>query len=736
LLPHGGDELPKQLNKERALRQPLYRELFSSDDAWLVSSALVPDDLEWLVPFASTLREQRVLDDVHRLMRSVPEGDERANAARDLLYTRLPEEGARRDSAWTKAEAERQEWQERLCTPAKPEPVSLADALRDIGSAQRSATDELRLLGWVAFCREQFRPHNVTGTFHDLPADTQAATIERVRELLRDATPEPLPAPSERTYSGNLMYEAEAFRAALTFDGRREWLTAEVAAKWLPAVIFALHDDWAAILAEAHKFHPTMTRVNALRAIRREVSSQDYAETARRLPIEVWSDEFSEEVAKIVRSGNGSRTTARAALIRVLALRVPGVGSLVAREMIQDEAADRELRVVAADVLLAVEADDLAWSEVSTLIADAHDVARMRCLLHELGSEPRTDEKRLPVGLLGALAERIVTLFPTSLDGDRLGPRCVGPDDSARDARDRLVAELIRRSVTSADASSAVERISALEPSFARWAATIRASAALESVLEQMAPGPNMPTVEEVVRVLDERTHRPVRTEVDLWRVISEILSNAVQSTIGHDVDLLYDSPSRRTKEVRGTRKPRPNEGKLQAYIRRRLEDLFPRYCDSISFEPLYVREPQEQYRHRTDLLVLAPLPTGKTGAVAIEIKWSHDHRCGRSLMDQLVKKYLAAERRSYGVYLVGWSGTPGRARWEELKRVHARQSRLASSRHAGMRVASAHLTCPWGEEAPDDSRAARRARRTTGPRRAGRRSAKATFARSSRLRR
>ncbi len=648
LLPEGGDELRDQLNSNSALRQALYRELFSADDAWLVSSPLVPDDLGWLVPFATARRDDRILDDVYRLMRSVPEGDQRATAARELLYGQIPEEGARRDKAWSDAEAERRKWQERRHEPTKPEAVSLANVLRDIESTPRSATEELRALGWVAFCNEQFRPHDVTGTFNELPPETQSATVARVRELLRDATPEPLPAPSERTYSGNLMYEAEAFRAALTFDGKRDWLTSEVATKWLPGVLFALHDDRAAILAETHKSHPTTTRVRVLEAIRRELVSQDYAETARGLPIELWSDELSEDVAMLVRCDE----SARAALLRALARRAPGVASVVAREMTQNGSAARELRVVAADVLLAVDPEDLAWAEVSGLVADSRDVVKMGCLLHELGAEPATNDNRLPTELLGALAERLVTLFPTSLDGDRLGPRWVGPDDSAREARDR--------------------------------------------------------------------THRPVRTEVDLWRVVSEILRDAVQPTIGHDVDLLYDSP-RRAERIRGAREPRPNESKLQAYIRRRLEDLFPRYCDSVSFEPLYVREPQEQYRHRTDLLVLAPLPTGRTGLVAIEIKWSHDGRRDRSLMDQLVKKYLAAERRSYGVYLVGWSGKPGPARWEEMKRLHTRQSGLAASRHAGMRVVAAHLACPWREEEPK-SRRGSAARRTTRRRRPGRR--------------
>ncbi len=721
LLPEGGDELRDQLNSNSALRQALYRELFSADDAWLVSSPLVPDDLGWLVPFATAHRDDRILDDVYRLMRSVPEGDQRATAARELLYGQIPEEGARRDKAWNDAEAERRKWQERRHEPTKPEAVSLANVLRDIESTPRSATEELRALGWVAFCKEQFRPHNVTGAFNELPPETQSATVARVRELLRDATPEPLPAPSERTYSGNLMYEAEAFRAALTFDGKRDWLTSEVATKWLPGVLFALHDDRAAILAETHKSHPTTTRVRVLEAIRRELVSQDYAETARGLPIELWSDELTEDVATLVRSDEGPRTSARAALLRALARRAPGVASVVAREMTQNESAARELRVVAADVLLAVDPEDLAWAEVSGLVADSRDVVKMGCLLHELGAEPATNDKRLPTELLGALAERLVTLFPTSLDGDRLGPRWVGPDDSAREARDRLVAVLIQRAVDSPEADQAVARISALEPSFARWATTVRASAALNMVMEQMAPAADVPPVEEVVRVLDERTHRPVRTEVDLWRVVSEILRDAVQSTIGHDVDLLYDSP-RRAERIRGAREPRPNEGKLQAYIRRRLEDLFPRYCDSVSFEPLYVREPQEQYRHRTDLLVLAPLPTGRTGVVAIEIKWSHDGRRDRSLMDQLVKKYLAAERRSYGVYLVGWSGKPGPARWEEMKRLHTRQSGLAASRHAGMRVVAAHLACPWREEKPK-SRRGGAARRTTRRRRSRRRS-------------
>jgi hypothetical protein len=364
--------------------------------------------------------------------------------------------------------------------------------------------------------------------------------------------------------------------------------------------------------------------------------------------------------------------------------------------------------VVAGDVLLAIEPAEVEWTQLAPLIESRADVETMRGLLGGLGGEPRVSLDALPAPVLASLAEKLWKLYPRSEDPDRLGPRCVGLDDHAREARDELLKALLDRSGGSREAALAVERLSAADTWFADWALAMRADAAVSAVLDSMSPEPTLPSVAEVVRVLDDAAFRPIRSEQDLWRLTVEILRTAVGPSVGHDVDLLYDLKRGGAKRT----KAGPNEAKLQAYIRRRLEDLFPRYNEAVKLRPLLVREAQEQFRRRCDILVMAPLGA-EVATVAIEIKWSHDKRTEESLKDQLVERYLLQHDRRHGVYLVGWSGAPREAKWNARKAKIAGHCERVLSDHPELHVVPAYLECPW-TDAPAARHQRRPARTTT----------------------
>lgn len=684
--------LDAKLGSDPVLRRELYRELLGHKERWRVGFALLPEDAQWMMEMTLAQPDGRLIDDLYGLTHRLSVDHPQRVAVTDFIERRFPEHAARLESARRESESQRLEFERQLnAERSESTPVPIAGLVTDLLAAPIDSSEVLRRLGLVCFTDAPFRPDDVSGTFADLSPELQDQAIFRVRACLQSAVPHPLPAAEDSEFSTALVFEAFAFRAALTFDADRSWLSPSIVARWLPGSLFALPDDVPIIVSELLRLSPETTRDLALQAVERELSSRAHAGLLHRLPVEAWSDSFCVRIADLLLGTHGVALEKRCDALRVLASRSASYGARCARQLMLDGTAERGMKVVAGDVLLAIQPAEVEWTHLAPLIDTTDDVERMRGLLGGLGGEPRVSLNELPALVLADLAEKLWKLYPRSGDPDRLGPRCVGPDDHAREARDELLKALLDRSRASREAAAAVERLAAADQWFADWASAMQADAAVSAVLDSMSPEPTVPSVAEVVRVLDDAAFRPIRSERDLWRLTVEVLRTAVGSSVGHDVDLLYDLDRRGAKHD----KAGPNEAKLQAYIRRRLEDLLPRYNDSVTLKPLVIREAQEKFRRRCDILVVAPLAAG-LATVAVEIKWSHDRRCERALTDQLVQHYLLQHGRTHGVYLVGWSGTPRPATWNGRVSRIAEHAERALEAHPDLCVVPLYLECPW----------------------------------------
>jgi hypothetical protein len=148
-------------------------------------------------------------------------------------------------------------------------------------------------------------------------------------------------------------------------------------------------------------------------------------------------------------------------------------------------------------------------------------------------------------------------------------------------------------------------------------------------------------------------------------------------------------------------------EDALQAYIRRRLEDMLPSRIPGIRIS-IY-REPQGKYRRQFDLEAVAPTIDRQWARVVIEIKWSDNPETKRSLENQLVGDYLLGHGLHHGIYLVGWCGT-----WRVMsnKRKDIQQLRdfltdraksvTASEEGKNLKVEPLVLDLCWQEELSD----------------------------------
>lgn len=102
----------------------------------------------------------------------------------------------------------------------------------------------------------------------------------------------------------------------------------------------------------------------------------------------------------------------------------------------------------------------------------------------------------------------------------------------------------------------------------------------------------------------------------------------------------------------------RQDEGALQAYFFRRLNDRLPGRVPSARASEIDLsREHQGNYLRRKDILIKAACLGGANAEVAVEIKWSSNRETSTSLRQQLCDKYLVAEGRTHGIYLVAWDG-------------------------------------------------------------------------------
>ena len=130
-------------------------------------------------------------------------------------------------------------------------------------------------------------------------------------------------------------------------------------------------------------------------------------------------------------------------------------------------------------------------------------------------------------------------------------------------------------------------------------------------------------------------------------------------------------------------------EDALQAYVRRRLEDLLPFRIPGVQIK--IHREPQVKYQRRFDLEVVAPTIERQLASVVIEIKWSDNPETLSGMEKQLVTKYLLGHQLDRGIYLVGWCGEcnmPGKD-GKDIEKLRAHLASCAKAAAANTQLAN-----------------------------------------------
>jgi hypothetical protein len=639
------------------------------------SFALCGDDWSWLLNRArgdwSDLPV--VWEDLYRLARAMHEAGLMDRAAwevvEQLVAQHAPGVSATYEqsrAAYERMQAEHKRRMQEL-ERRRPPPVTLQEAVaRVLREDGWTPADRMRELSWLCFV-PNLGPANVTGVWEELDAGLQARILATVREGLEQGGPTPIPESS--TFPGEILYEAWAFLRVCEDPEQPGWLTAERVRRWLPTAVFALHEHIPALMRRCAAIDQPAVVGILLDAAERELRrGSRVAAAAAQIPVEWWDNPgVAAGVTAWVQEA-AFQVEARIELLGLLARHAPQCARSVAAAWseLQDSGSPptAALRAAGLNCRLALDPEG-TWP-----LVEADFDKRGAQALRDLNALQGHGRHGLCVDLAGwavarleALGRLLLRAYPVRSDPDREGRITrVTADTQLRDTRDRVFWFLYSRD--DAEARATVERLAALDEGLAVRLRDYRARQAAEGILAGLAPpaaqGDSPVPLVEVIRLLDQAGYRLIRNADDLLEAVYEVLRQ-IEKDIPEDLAMLY---GKRPKK-KGAVPSRLNEDALQAYLRRRLNDLLPQRVQG--FRGCILREDQVGYRRRLDLRVIAPcLLTGELATVVIEVKWSDNPETEISLTEQLGRKYLLSHRLTHGLYLVGWCG-----RWRRKGQAH-----------------------------------------------------------------
>jgi hypothetical protein len=318
---------------------------------------------------------------------------------------------------------------------------------------------------------------------------------------------------------------------------------------------------------------------------------------------------------------------------------------------------------VEAGVLLIRKMPQRGWTQVRSLTLHPKTEREFALSLAQ-NYEARKSFDELPEVELREVYEWLSRLFPPENDRWIEGTHIVGPDEQARELRDRALGSIAGRGT-----STAVRELGLLATKYP--GRTVISAYLLNAKAAAHANAWSPPHPRELAQLLLDATRRLTRSSVELQALICGQL-RAVAEDLPQHGELLWDRTLTRAKADEGAgRKPdhelwRPKlEGALSAYLAHELQLRLGGRGLAVNREVLV--RPTNAYGagERTDILVEANLAPDVFGganrftpsrlAVVIEVKanWSTDLLSAQR--DQLAVRYLPEVGTDAGVFLVGW---------------------------------------------------------------------------------
>ena len=698
-LPNGlGGTLVRKLSEQEPLRREAYllgakgaaskatgRADARRDFVWM--DVLQYQDIDWLCEIAGTFdpTPDFLLRDLLRLAyyRSEGQPDAKARARRIGRLVREKAPGLWKQFTTTRrayARQEREATARRQQAEKKVPRYPIGEFVNQLlGRKDLSVQQKLWQLSWICFVEPPSRPNNIDGQWSGLDEATRKVVLDTCQEALRTCKPTDIPAGS--SYPIAVRYEGSAFQALLKYRSDFSWLTPDLVTKWLRTAIWALPNDVAWICDKCAKVSREATEEVALQLLDREMAAENpclYITSS--LPVSLWTDTFVAGIVKRIVDPHAAGT-ARAALLRLLVSRSPQHALPIARKWASQyswsDGAGRVMVTAAFDVLLVASPAE-GWRVVKQTHT-THGKAVLLALdsICE-GYDESCRMKDWPSNVLAELGVVLYREFPVQPDEHRAGAHVVGREDELRGTRDLIPNILLNRGGTE---DPALRQLADAEPAIARWLRHLKAEHKASAVVAG-ATQASLPSLRDVLRILEDADYRLIRSPDDLLTVLVEALRERVAVNAGHHVEMLYISAKKHLDETA-----------LQAYVACRLTDLLP--------GKVLHRETKINRRKRTDIQVESPAFDHSLPSVIIEVKWSDNPTMQSGLAEQLGRGYLLDEGKTHGIYLVGWCGT---VRWkgmkertrEGLEMALRTQARSFCNRHKGRRILPVVLALEW----------------------------------------
>lgn len=373
--------------------------------------------------------------------------------------------------------------------------------------------------------------------------------------------------------------------------------------------------------------------------------------------------------------------------------RQPETARVVCEHMINDPGPDEDdsPAVLAATALLFECPADAAAAVLGFIAAnDGHGRRVLQQFAHASHWRSCSNDSTRPLDHLtpaqwGQLAGLLLKLFPPEDDPHYNGAHWVGPVDSARELRDRLISALGDR-----DDHGAVVALRQLEEQFGdryRWLRRPRARAERSYRLSQWNPIP----LNVVANLLDSNAKRLIRSDDDVMSGIEaalEAYAEAIRQDNAESVEDLWNTP-------RGEF-PSP---KAEEHISNKLCGAVRAY-----FNQYAIAADREVEIHRrsvprasggepgSELDVLVQVSAQGSGSgtrvrIPLEVKLSCNDQVKTAMKDQLVNRYIPQLGATHGLYVVAWMSVPDidtlrdghRPKWSSLDAARAALEAQAS---------------------------------------------------------
>ncbi len=330
-----------------------------------------------------------------------------------------------------------------------------------------------------------------------------------------------------------------------------------------------------------------------------------------------------------------------------------------------EQVTTRESAAVRAAVALLHERTREAWSSVFDLLRRRPDLAPrvLGDFAHGQSFRPQHSNgddlaglAALSSGQVAQLVALLLETFPPESDPHYDGAHAVGPSDSARNIRDRLISRLgDQRDLEAVEALRLLERqYEARYPWLRRPRARAERSYRL-SLWEPVAP----PAVAEILAAQHKRLLRSNRDALDGVVAAVDEYSRRLRHESPSELDDLWNQPKGQV--------PTPkDEERVSDKVCVAVRSYFRNFAIAANREVQVFRRKLAKAlggAAGSEVDVLCEVPavgsdSGEPIRIPIEVKLAHNPEARTGLRDQLAERYMREVGTGLGVYVVVWMGT------------------------------------------------------------------------------